>query len=101
MTADISFSDTLFHAREMTLLGSRNATAWVLLGEADKIVGVSPVRFRSVGVVRAGGGSCLCFELSAAPTETVTVGAVTPGGTFMERDFGSGHGRICDADAQS
>ncbi len=27
VTADISFSDTLFHAREMTLLGSRNATA--------------------------------------------------------------------------
>ena len=81
--------------------GSQNTTAWVLLGEADKIVGVSPVRFRSVGVVRADGGSCLCFELSAAPTETVTVGAVTPGGTFVERGFGSGHGRICDADAQS
>jgi hypothetical protein len=94
---------------------SDSKRAWTLIGEVDKIVSVSASRFLSVGVVevtssiaasavwgdRAGngsqGGSCLVFEIVVEIGEVVTIGAVTPTGTYVEATFDAGGSqRFCD-----
>jgi hypothetical protein len=62
--------------------------AWTLLGEVDKIVGMSPVRFAWVAVEVTDTESCVLFELSAvAAGEVVSVGAVSPDGTAAVASF--------------
>jgi hypothetical protein len=73
--------------------------AWTLLGEVNKIVGVSGARFTSVGVdTLSGGQSCVTFELVVALDERVTIGAVTPAGEYREEVFeASGSQRMCNS----
>jgi hypothetical protein len=72
---------------------------WIFLGEVDKIVGVSAVRFQSVGVALSEGGakeSCVTFEVSVAPGESVHVAAVSPAGVYLTSTLGSTQrGAIC------
>jgi hypothetical protein len=85
--------------------------AWTLIGEVDKIVSVSALRFLSVGVVEAtppaaasavrgegaGAQSCLVFEIAVESGELVTIGAVTPRGRYVEATFDlGGSQRFCD-----
>ena len=75
---------------------------WILLGEVDKIVGVSAVRFQSIGVHwlnagAVGGGSCVAFEVSlVAADEVITVAAVSPRGIYLTQDIRQQHGSICE-----
>ena len=73
-----------------------------MLGEVDKIVGVSAVRFQSIGVHwlnagAVGGGSCVAFEVSlVAADEVITVAAVSPRGIYLTQDIRQQHGSICE-----
>ena len=87
--------------------GGDSARGWIFLGEVDKIVGVSEVRFLSIGVqliderlpgeATATVGSCVAFEVSLGCAEEVlTVAAVSPSGTYLTREIRERHGRICE-----
>ena len=65
---------------------------WIFLGEVDKIVAVSPMRFTSFQT----DASCITFSLEMGDDETVTVGAVSPDGVYLEREIKRGSaGRLC------
>ena len=68
-----------------------DGVGWILLGEVDKIVGVSPLRFTSI-LVEA---SCLTIHMHVATGETVTIGLVTPDGIYREETFGESTAKIC------
>ena len=72
--------------------GREAVRGWIFLGEIDKIVAVSPERFESVKV------SAACLTVRFYPLledETMTVGAVTPDGIYVEREFTESPGYIC------
>lgn len=75
-----------------------DSRAWTLIGEVDKIVSVSALRFLSVGVTEVTeSSSCLVFGLVVEAGEVVKVGAITPNGTYVESAFGtSGSQRLCE-----
>jgi hypothetical protein len=69
-----------------------DAKGWIFLGEVDKIVATSPVRFESIKV----GTSCLTVRFSALlEGETISVGAVTPDGVYVETALTKSPGRVC------
>ena len=79
------------------------SSGWVFLGEVEsKIVGVSAVRFQSIGVQQLGAeaaaaGSCVTFEVSlVSAEEVILVAAVSPKGVYLTREIGQRHGSICE-----
>ena len=85
---DVSSGPTRFDANNATawklftffpplpLPKGKGKGAWILLGELDKIVPVSPQRFAEVGVDAAG---CVAWRMQGQKGEAVRVHAVPPG----------------------
>jgi hypothetical protein len=65
------------------------SNGWALLGETDKIVPVSPVRFSSISVL----GNCLAVAVSVSNAEVVAVGAISPTGHYIEQHL-QGNGNV-------
>ena len=61
--------------------------SWTFLGELDKIVPVSPMRFESIGVISTESKSCLQLNINLDAGETVRVGAVSPSGIYVEKSL--------------
>ena len=62
--------------------------SWILLGEEDKIVPVSPHRFVAVGVNMAAlNRSCLNMLVSGSIQENVSIGAISPHGRYVQEVF--------------
>jgi hypothetical protein len=65
---------------------------WIFLGEVGKFVAVSPVRFTTIQTDAA----CLTVSMEMGDDETVTIGAVSPDGVYLERTVHNGpEGRLC------
>ena len=71
------------------------ANGWALLGEPDKFVPVSPMRFRTVRT----DGACLRFTVFVATGEIVRVGAVSPSGRYRLLALGARAGTAADSAA--
>ena len=61
--------------------------SWTFLGELDKIVPVSPMRFQSIGMISTESKSCLQLNINLDAGETVRVGAVSPSGIYVEKSL--------------
>ena len=63
-----SFTFTLYVA-----VPGSTGKSWTFLGELDKIVPVSPMRFESIGVISTESKSCLQLDINLDAGETVRV----------------------------
>jgi hypothetical protein len=88
--SDASGADAyrLFHFFPALPVPGETEGSWILLGEQDKIVPVSPQRFEAIGVnTTALRGSCLNLQLLGSVQEKVYIGAITPQGNFVQESF--------------